>query len=135
MKTDMSPEAVTARLKLASQLRRLCLSLGRAKRENGKASEEETLNRSIQLKEFSMKQEELRQRADEDDKLYERFGRHLESNHSGAFVAIALDGRTIIDSDQIHALEQAISAFGSGNFAFRKIGSRALGRWRTRFGH
>ena len=28
---DMSPEAVTARLKLVSQLRRLCLSLGTAK--------------------------------------------------------------------------------------------------------
>ncbi len=28
---DMSREAVTARLKLASQLRRLCLSLGTAK--------------------------------------------------------------------------------------------------------
>ena len=31
MKVDMSPEAVTARLKLASQLRRLCLSLGKAR--------------------------------------------------------------------------------------------------------
>ena len=28
---DMSPEAVTLRLKLASELRRLCLSLGTAK--------------------------------------------------------------------------------------------------------
>jgi len=28
---DMSAEAVTARLKLVSQLRRLCLSLGKAK--------------------------------------------------------------------------------------------------------
>jgi hypothetical protein len=30
-KIDMSAEAVTARLKLVSQLRRLCLSLGTAK--------------------------------------------------------------------------------------------------------
>jgi hypothetical protein len=30
MKVDMSSEAVTARLKLASQLRRLCLALGKA---------------------------------------------------------------------------------------------------------
>ena len=30
MKVDMSPEAVTARLKLVSQLRRLCLALGKA---------------------------------------------------------------------------------------------------------
>ena len=32
MKVDMSAKAVTARLKLTSQLRRLCLSLGEAQR-------------------------------------------------------------------------------------------------------
>lgn len=31
MKTDMSPHAVTTRLRRVSQLRRLCLSLGKAK--------------------------------------------------------------------------------------------------------
>ena len=31
MKVDMSPEAVTARLKLAPQLRRLCRALGKAR--------------------------------------------------------------------------------------------------------
>jgi hypothetical protein len=31
MKADMSAKAVTARLKLTSQLRRLCLSLGQAR--------------------------------------------------------------------------------------------------------
>ena len=35
MKVDMSPEAVTARLKLASQLRRLCLALGKARPLDG----------------------------------------------------------------------------------------------------
>jgi hypothetical protein len=32
MRVDMSPQAVSARLKLVSQLRRLCLSLGKARR-------------------------------------------------------------------------------------------------------
>jgi hypothetical protein len=31
MKVDMSPKAISTRLKLASQLRRLCLSLAKAK--------------------------------------------------------------------------------------------------------
>jgi len=31
MKVDMSPGAVTARLKVASQLRRLCLALGKGR--------------------------------------------------------------------------------------------------------
>lgn len=82
-----------------------------------------------------MTREELQQRAEEDEKLYQQFASQLEVGHSGEFVAIALDGRMIFDSDQIAALERAIREFGSGNFAFRKIGARALGRWRTRFVH
>ena len=41
MKVDMSAKAVTARLKLTSQLRRLCLSLGKAQRV-GAAAESAT---------------------------------------------------------------------------------------------
>jgi hypothetical protein len=37
MKVDMSPKAVTARLKRVSQLRRLCLSLAKAKPVNNDA--------------------------------------------------------------------------------------------------
>ena len=39
---DMSAEAVTARLKLVSQLRRLCLSLGTAKIEPPQKSRKKT---------------------------------------------------------------------------------------------
>lgn len=78
---------------------------------------------------------ELQRRAEEDEELYERFGKQLEEGHLGEFVAIARDGQLILDTDQICAVEKAIEQFGSGNFAFRKIGSRALGRWRTRLGH
>ena len=41
MKVDMSPQAVTARLKLVSQLRRLCLSLAKAKPINPPARPDE----------------------------------------------------------------------------------------------
>jgi hypothetical protein len=41
MKVDMSPQAVTARLKLVSQLRRLCLSLAKAKPINTPAKPDE----------------------------------------------------------------------------------------------
>jgi hypothetical protein len=82
-----------------------------------------------------MNQEDLQKRAVEDEMLYERFAKLLEAEHQGKFVAIGRDGSLILDSDQICALERAIYQFGSGNFAFRKIGSRALGKWRTQFGH
>lgn len=80
-----------------------------------------------------MTHEELQQRAEQDERLYQQFAGRLETDHPGEFVAIALDGRMILESDQIAALERAILEFGSGNFAFRKIGARALGRWRTSF--
>ena len=41
MRIDMSPQAVTARLKLVSQLRRLCLSLANAKPLNPPAKPNE----------------------------------------------------------------------------------------------
>jgi hypothetical protein len=82
-----------------------------------------------------MTPEELQQRANDDEQLYNKFAKQLEAGHTREFVAIARDGRLIVESDQIRALEEAVKQFGSGNFAFRKIGSRVLGRWRTRFGH
>jgi len=42
MKVDMSPEAVTERLRLVEDLRRLCLSLGRRRQNAGEARESET---------------------------------------------------------------------------------------------
>jgi len=65
-----------------------------------------------------------------DDLLYERFGRRLEDDHSGEFVAISLEGETIVGADDIAVLQQALHRFGSGNFAFRRIGEAALGKWR-----
>ena len=81
-----------------------------------------------------MDRDYLRQRAQEDEKLYQEFGKKLEVDHQGEFVAIARDGRVVVEPDQIRALEKAVREFGSGNFAFQRIGYRALGRWRTRLG-
>ncbi len=82
-----------------------------------------------------MNEEKLEKRVAEDEVLYKRYGKPLEVHHRGKFVAIGPDGALIMDDDQIRVLERAIQEFGSGNFAFRKIGSRALGKWRTRVGH
>jgi len=71
----------------------------------------------------------LSQRATIDQKLYEQYGRPLEGSHGDQFVAISDDGRTILGSQDIDVLEQAVELFGSGKFAFRRIGHRAIGRW------
>jgi len=72
----------------------------------------------------------LRKRVLKDNVLYEKFAKHLEPEHNGEFVAISQKGKIIVESDQVEVLKKAIEEFGGGNFALRKIGSRALGKWR-----
>ena len=73
----------------------------------------------------------LREKAAEDDRLYDQFGAGLESTHRGQYVAIGRTGEFLVGSDDIAVLDQALSKFGRGNFAFRRIGERTLGRWRS----
>ncbi len=65
-----------------------------------------------------------------DDQLYERHGKTLEATHRGQFVAISLQGETIVGPNDLGVLQQALARFGRGNFAFRRIGYRTLGKWR-----
>ncbi len=67
-----------------------------------------------------------------DDNLYERYGKPLEQNHSGEYIAISQDGRVIVDADDIPVVDQALQAFGSGNFVFRRVGYSYV--WKLRRG-
>ena len=68
-------------------------------------------------------------RIKEDDRLYELYGKALEDEYSGKFVAIGPEGETLLGDDDAQILQQAIAKFGSGNFAFTRVGDRTLGRW------
>ena len=68
-------------------------------------------------------------RIKEDERLYELYGKPLEEDHPSKFVAIGPDGKTILGDDDAQVLLEAIEKFGSGNFAFTRIGDRTLGRW------
>ncbi len=72
----------------------------------------------------------MARRAEEDDRLYKKYGKPLEQGHSGEFVAIGPDGQYILDSDELALAVQALSRFGRGNFALRRIGYDAEIRWR-----
>lgn len=69
-------------------------------------------------------------RAKLDDQLYERYGKALEKEHTGEFVAIAEDGRLIIGEDELAVAKQARDRFSAGHFALRRIGADAEIRWR-----
>lgn len=63
------------------------------------------------------------------DELYETYGRPLEADHRGEFLAVSPDGRTIIGSTLREVARKATETFGPGNFVY-KIGEREVGRWR-----
>jgi len=74
----------------------------------------------------------VRHRAEQDDRLYERYGQPLEAAHRGEFVAISDDGRLILGPDALTVATRALEQFGSGTFALRRIGFDAEGGWRRR---
>jgi hypothetical protein len=71
----------------------------------------------------------LAERAMLDATLYEQYGKPLEQDHVGEFVAIGPQGRTVVGPRAAEVLLQAIDAFGSGNFALKRVGHRTFGRW------
>ena len=77
----------------------------------------------------------LKERANEATLLYEKHAKGLEAEYYGEFVAIARDGRIIIGKNDIEVLKKAIKDFGRGNFVFRRIGFRTMGKWRRSPGY
>lgn len=61
--------------------------------------------------------------------LYARYGKPLEAEHTGEFVAITPDGRTLLASTVIQALVDGADRFGRGNFIF-KVGERVVFSWK-----
>lgn len=71
----------------------------------------------------------LEQRAREDQRLYELYGMPLEKEHKGKCLAIGPNGETILGESDVEVLEQAITRFGSGNFALVRLGQKTFGQW------
>ena len=62
-------------------------------------------------------------------RLYEQYGRSLEAEHRGEYVAILPGGTTIVGPDLKEVIERARTTVGPGTFVF-KVGDRAVGKWR-----
>ncbi len=61
--------------------------------------------------------------------LYEQYGKPLEAEHKGDYLAISINGKTVIGKSLSQVVADALSQFGKGNFIF-KIGNRAVGSFR-----
>ena len=73
----------------------------------------------------------LAHQRERDDALYEQYGRPLEAQHYGEYVAISLSGETVVGEDDVAVAQDAIRRFGAGNFAYRRVGYPFVTRWLT----
>ena len=63
------------------------------------------------------------------NQLYEQFGKPLEMEHTGEFIAVSPEGQTLLGTTAGEVGRRAKEAFGPGNFVF-KLGPRVVGKWR-----
>jgi hypothetical protein len=61
--------------------------------------------------------------------LYEQYGKPLEQEHWGEYIAIFPDGRFLLGQSRLEVLDQALAQFGPGSYLF-KVGEKVVGRWR-----
>ena len=73
----------------------------------------------------------LEQMAKKRKRLYAKYGKPLETDHKGEFIAISSDGQTILGDDMEIVAVEAFENFGSGNFVLTRIGHPADGTWPT----
>ena len=69
----------------------------------------------------------MERRRIENNRLYERYGKPLESEHWGKFVAISPKGETLLGTDMDEVFLRALDETGRGFFLF-KVGEKAAGR-------
>ena len=66
---------------------------------------------------------------DEGDLLYEKYGKPLEADHWGEFVAIFPNGATVLGEDMDSLAWEALERVGQGAYMF-KVGDRVVGNIR-----
>ena len=71
----------------------------------------------------------LTQRANDKKRLYEQYGKALELEHTGDYVAIGTDGQTILGRRAGEVLQKAVDAFGERNFGLFRVDHRAFAQW------
>ena len=80
---------------------------------------------------MSIDSEWIAQKDAERRRLYEKYGKPLEANHAGEFVAISADGEILLGERDGETLRRALDKFGRGNFAMARIGSDVMHEWST----
>ena len=62
-------------------------------------------------------------------RLYRKYGKPLEADHTGEFIAMSFDGRTVLGADDGQVLRRAVLDLGRGNFVLARVGHPTYGQW------
>ena len=65
----------------------------------------------------------------EADALYEQYGKPLEQEHHGEYVAISRQGAIVLGATLLDVMQKANATLGQESFIFR-VGQRSVGNWR-----
>lgn len=63
------------------------------------------------------------------DEYYERYGKPLEQDHRGKYLAVSSKGDTLLGDSLLDVAQKAQETFGADNFLY-KVGEKAVGHWR-----
>ena len=69
------------------------------------------------------------QKLEEQQELYDKYGKALEIEHTGEFVAISRDGEILLGKRMGELLKRAIDTFGRDNFAMARVGHETMTEW------
>lgn len=62
------------------------------------------------------------------EQLYEQYGKPLEAEHAGQYLAISPTGETLLGGSLREVAQRATHRFGPGNFLY-KVGEKSVGKW------
>ena len=74
-------------------------------------------------------QEWMERKLEEQRRLYKMYGKPLEKEHKGEYVAISPDGEIILDNRLGEVLALAVETFGQDNFALARVGHDTMAEW------
>ena len=78
---------------------------------------------------MAISREWIEKKAAERRRLYEKYGKQLEAEHAGKFVAISLDGEILLGEREGELFYQALDAFGRNKFALTRVGEEIVEVW------
>jgi hypothetical protein len=64
------------------------------------------------------------------DRLYEQYGKPLESSHRGRYVGVSMDGEVVFASTLVDAVRRAVDTFGKDSSIVFRVGDKVVGRVR-----